>query len=143
MISMERTEYVIGHAKDEFGEPIWIGYRPTGPAWKPGPAVCVQIGIGPTGESFVRTPQEMLNFKPHTHDSSDGRMESAPSGQDSPIWFQCKCKQAGCEWFASLVIRMAAGENVPLEEIEALYVAQNGQAIPQGRWSRLFIMPNN
>jgi hypothetical protein len=37
-----------------------------------------------------------------------------------------------------MVKRMAAGEDVPLEEIQAAYLAHNGQPMPCGEWSKLF-----
>jgi len=53
-------------------------------------------------------------------------------------WFENRCKEANCEWFVPMVKRMAAGENVPLEEIQAAYLKHNGQPMPCGEWAKLF-----
>ena len=45
----------------------------------------------------------------------------------------------GASWFVPMVERMAAGEKVSLEEIEAAYREHNdGKEMPKGTWGELF-----
>ena len=69
-------------------------------------------------------PSRILEWAPSMffNKSVDGkRWESGPPG-----WFRRQCEAAGCLWFYGLVERMAAGEEIPIEEIQAAYRENNG-----------------
>lgn len=69
-------------------------------------------------------PKEMLEWASSIYydKSVNGKLwEPGPPG-----WFLRQCEAAGCLWFYGLVERMAAGEEIPIEEIKAAYRENNG-----------------
>jgi hypothetical protein len=80
----------------------------------------------------------MLEYRPYIYPVIDGRIVSGKLELAPPGWFERKCREADCEWFIQMAKRMAEGEHVPLEEIQAAYLAHNGKSMPCGKWSQLF-----
>lgn len=77
------------------------------------------MGRGRDAEGPCGSPETVLNFFPQ--DSHLGDFTSDEPGR----WFSLKCAEAGCIWFVPLVVRMATGEAVALDEIKAVYRANN------------------
>ncbi len=50
-----------------------------------------------------------------------------------PGWIELALTAANCSWLVPMLHRLAAKENVPLKEIQAAYIAQNGgRVMPSG-----------
>lgn len=92
---------------------------------EPSPMVAVVYGWMPgTRQGPCLEPDKMLEWAPSTfyEKSVNGKLwEPGPPG-----WFRRQCEAAGCLWFFGLVERMAAGEEVSIEEIKATYRENNG-----------------
>jgi hypothetical protein len=136
----EYLEYLVGQGSVDPNQTIWVGYRPRGER-NSEEAVCVSVGpICRDSETYVLPPAKMLERRPFIQVGSviNGRWQTSKSEQESPGWFGRKCHEANCEWFVPMVKRMAGGEHVPLEEIQAAYLAHNGKPMPCGDWIELF-----
>ena len=90
------------------------------------------VSVGPTS-----TPEEILEHRPHIlSKTSTGKTHYE---QEPPGWFERKCAEANCSWFVPLVKRMAAGEKVPLSEIQAEYRNHNAEKeLPCGLMGEVF-----
>jgi len=77
-----------------------------------------------------------LQRRPSTFDLVDSQIvENRPE----PGWFERLCREVGCAWFVPIAQRLAAGENVPLEEIQCTYsLHHHGAHMPQGDLTDLF-----
>lgn len=134
------NEHLVGQGRVANGDPVWIGYRTgerTSSGWPKG--ILAQVGVGPTALSLVVPASKMLTFK-NIHEEwviNDGKSKCIGL-VDEKDWFEHRCKEANCEWFVPMVKRMAAGEDVPLAEIQAAYLQHNGKPMPCGEWSKLF-----
>src|SRR5436189_6343861 len=114
---MHSSEYQSGYATTGSAESIWIGYRAEADGRH---AIYVQEGVGRAAEGSVRSPAEILAFRPVApHTTISGGEIRTAFEQEPPGWFERKCKEANSEWFVPFVQRMAGGESVPLEEIQA------------------------
>jgi hypothetical protein len=143
---MKDTQYQIGYnegvleARTGKIKPMWITYRPVETQAGVDKHISVYIGSGRFDWAKMASPQEILKFRPyHFFDKIvDGQSVADRMEQEPPGWFERKCREANCEWFVPMVKRMAAGEDVPLEEIQAAYLKHNGQPMPCGEWAKLF-----
>ena len=100
-----------------------------------------KLHFGRGGDCTTKPPGRILEHRPHIfHDAMvDGELKTMSIEQEPPGWFERKCAEAGCSWFVPFVRRMAAGEDVPLEEIQAAYREHNeGREMPSGTWGSLF-----
>ena len=83
----------------------------------------------------------MLECRPYIYHNVvlNGVLKTLKIEEEPPGWFLRRCAEAKCEWFVPFVERMAAGDEVPIEEIKAAYRIHNeGQDMPCGSWSTLF-----
>ena len=95
------------------------------------PHVFVETWQDGSAEGPTLPPNEMLNYHPYVRQRSNESSSSKVTyDQESPGWFERKCRQANCEWFVPFVKRMAIGEEMPLKEIQAAYLAHNGKPMP-------------
>lgn len=124
--------YEIGAGRDAEGLPIEVGYLPPGPDTSPDGLISVSIGEGPGSQGGAIPPKKMLEFRYGrlVWKEVDGKLRFQGEVKEAPGWFERFCRQANCEWFVPVVKRMAAGENVPLQEIQSTYLAHNGKPIP-------------
>lgn len=132
------VEYLIGKGANKHGIPVWVGYRVDG---KGDPEVAVCMHAGRHADGPVLPPEQMLEFAPRIYcvREVDGKKELWPTNEHEPSgWFGSKCAEANCSWFVPLVERMATGEEVALEEIEAAYREHSGgKEMPRGIWWQL------
>lgn len=137
---MFKNEYLVGKGQNLNGSPIFIGYRPKDGGLPDHPEmVAAQVGHGPANIGLAVSASSMLAFKncqPRWVEE-DGKRKFRGTIEEEN-WFVHRCKEANCEWFVPMVKRMAGGESVPLEEIQAVYLAHNGKPMPCGEWSKLF-----
>lgn len=100
------------------------------------PHVLVEMWQDGTSTGPTLTPKAMLDYRPYVpHKVGD----KTTFEQDSPGWFERKCVEANCSWFVPLAKRMAAGEKVPIEEIQTAYKSHNdGQEMPCGALGKSF-----
>lgn len=136
---MHHEEYVIGQGRDSYHEPLWVSYVPR--AGIQGVRICVQEGVGPHARSWMESPAEMFDARRLQWDvvEKNGIPTMTNPRLQRPGWFERKCAEAGCSWFVPFVRRMAAGEEIPLEEIQAAYREHNeGKEMPSGTWGSLF-----
>jgi hypothetical protein len=138
---MDPTEYLIGYGRTSDNTPMWIGYRTLPRGGNSDDEVAVGIGEGPGSEGFVLPPKRVLEFEygRTMWDLVNGKPQYRGYVKEPPGWFERKCREANCEWFVPMVKRMAAGERVPLEEIQAAYQVYNGKPMPCGSWTTLFV----
>jgi len=118
--------HIIAHFQAENGFPAWITYYPVPHLFRDDqPRITLFYGTNrcrPQGPCL--RPAEMLEWTPHIfHEKPIDGKRWEPG---SPDWFRHKCAEAGCSWFVSFVERMAAGEDIPIEEIKAAYREHNG-----------------
>ena len=130
---------MIGKGRTKNNVPVGIGYRPAGTGWSSETEIIAQFDDGPGSSGSTISPSRMLQFKHHEVKWIEENGQRKFGGLDiEENWFEHRCKEANCEWFVPMVKRMATGEDVPLEEIQAAYLAHNGQPMPCGEWSKLF-----
>ena len=105
------------------------------------PMVVVQDNRGPASENWEFSLPQAAGFTPKSvrYEPSEGGVRFREVIQEPSGWFERKCAEANCGWFAVLAKRIASGEPVRLEEIDAAYVAHNGKPIPCGRWDELYV----
>jgi hypothetical protein len=125
MILMKSKPYIIAKYTDEGGYPTWINYYP-GPN-SMGVETVISVNHG-SNRSYPQgpclEPEKMLEWAPSIfHDKPvNGKLwEPGPPG-----WFRRQCEAAGCLWFYGMVERMAAGQEVPIEEIKVAHRENNG-----------------
>jgi hypothetical protein len=130
-------EYLIGGSTVR---QMWIGYRPHGDGKGEEEAIAIQTERGPGAHGSVLSPKAMVSFRPHkfTYSVIDGVARIEKMEQEPPGWFDRLCQDLGCEWFVPMARRMAEGEHVALEEIQASYLAHNGKPMPCGTWGVIF-----
>lgn len=126
MTNEESHPYVIAYLDSGGRERFWINYYPVPNVFRsPSPMVSVFFGsIAGTRQGPCLEPDRMLEWAPSIfYDKSvNGKLwEPGPPG-----WFRRQCEAAGCLWFYGLVERMAAGEEVSIEEIKEAYRENNG-----------------
>jgi hypothetical protein len=82
----------------------------------------------------------MVGHRPYVSGDGavNGIIQTEKIEQEPPGWFNRLCQDLGCEWFVPMAQRMAEGEHVALEEIQASYLAHNGKPMPCGTWGVLF-----
>jgi hypothetical protein len=137
---MSDLEYLIGIAPRPYGNYLCIGYCP----WNSNertPLIAIRIGKGRNSESWCLSPSRILERRPHIfhYEVVEGVAKMVKIAEEPPGWFARRCAETKCEWFVPFVERMAAGEEVPLEEIQAAYRIHNeGQEMPSGSWNTLF-----
>ncbi len=98
------------------------------------PRILVELWQSGTSTGPTRSPRQVLEFRHHIHhvEVVNGVCRETFE-EEPPGWFERQCALAYCEWFVPLVRRMAAGEAVPLAEIQAAYRAHNdGKELPAG-----------
>lgn len=129
-------KHLVGHGDgDIYTEVhIWLSYFG---ANNTNPKISAMTGNGPVSKGPTLSPGKIREFRPHVfHDEIiDGQSKTTKIEQEPLGWFTRKCEEAGCAWFLPYVDRMAAGEDVPLEEIQFSYREHNeGREMPQGEW---------
>lgn len=96
----------------------------------------ISHGVSPHSDGSANTAEFWLSYRP-----SEWRLVGREyiESIESLGWFEKMCIKAKCDWFVPMVKRMAAGENVPLEEIHFAYRDHNdGKEMPCGAWGTLF-----
>jgi hypothetical protein len=119
--------------------PIWVGYKPAANDIDCPEAIVVAMDEGRHRDGKCLSAKGMLEFRWRSDiwiESPNGRRYGGEKVESD--WFKHKCKEANCEWFVPMVERMADGETVPIEEIQAAYIAHNGRPMPCGKWQELF-----
>lgn len=105
--------------------------------WENGcPAIGISDGWSPHDAGTVANPQFWLNFR-QSKWVLVGR--EYVEFTEPPGWFERKCAEANCEWFAPLVRRMAEGEPVSLRDVEDAYRNLHGkdEEMISGTWGTL------
>jgi hypothetical protein len=98
--------------------------------------IALADGWSPHDAGGVTTPANLLAGDNYFifHKNGDRRYERVAGG----AWFEHHCDLLDCPWFPPFVRRMAAGEVVPLREIQDGYRAHSdGQDMPTGTWRQL------
>lgn len=130
MTNEESHPYVIAFHDSGEGNRFWINYYPFPNVFRSAsPIVSVFFGsIAGTRQSPCFEPAEMLGFVMgrSVWKEVDGKMKHFGYEYEPPGWFRRQCEAADCLWFYGLVERMAAGEEIPIEEIKAAYRENNG-----------------
>jgi hypothetical protein len=120
---------------------MWISYLPDGTRWESGTFLDIQISQGRHATVVTLPPSKMLEFRLSIYgvEFVDGQRMIDVCGKEPAGWFERMCAEANCEWFVPLAKRMAAGEAVPLKEIQSAYRHHNGgKEMPCGDWGVLF-----
>lgn len=95
----------------------------------------------PEGSNFSDSKVPLIGFsEPSLRDAggaTDARTWLARNAETwsptRPGWFERVLREANCGWFVPILHRLAAGENVPAEEIKKLYSDHNdGKPIIEG-----------
>lgn len=104
------------------------------------PLILVEWGYRGNTEGPTLPPKEMLEFrKGHLINRVVEGIVKATWEEEPPGWFERKCAEAHCSWFVPMVRRMAAGQEVPLEEIRAAFRENNGgREMPCGEWAEIY-----
>lgn len=127
----------VGSGYDEHGQTVRVNYAPAHPFFHDGKErVSVIIGTGIHAEGPCLPAKEILRFQP-THavwKELGGERKFEEFIKEAPAWFERKCRESNCEWFVPIVRRMAAGEPVPLEELQSAYLAHNGKVMSSAKW---------
>jgi hypothetical protein len=124
---MKYFDYTVGYAFQN-GWPLWVAYRPEDP--QGGVRIIILIGEGPVAQSLVTTPIKVLEFiYGQTISKAVNGKVVITTVDEPPGWFERKCHEANCDWFVPMVKRMAAGEDIPLEEIKTAYQLNNNRSI--------------
>ena len=101
--------------------------------------LCVLAGRFPgTAIPYSFPPCKMLEFSPQIFRDElvHGKVKSVHCGEETPGWFERKCEGAGCTWFMPYARRLAAGEKVRLDEIQAASKKHHGREMPRAGWHR-------
>lgn len=135
-MSEDSFYYLLGHGTTSAGVPVYVALKDLELR---DPIILVQLERGPTSENWELPATEVLEFSPiavrfETVADTVGfvGMERAPVD-----WFKSKCKEANCEWFLPFVERIAKGEQIRLEEVEATHRMYNGKPLLRGKWNAL------
>ena len=110
---------------------MWIAYHPE----RQTVSICQEAVVGPGAHGATFSPEEIITYRPYTATTTvvNGMVRILKAEQEPPGWFQRICHKCHCEWFLPFVERMAAGEKIQIEEIQAAYFAYNGKAMQCGR----------
>src|SRR3954454_1868957 len=127
--------FLIGRGTDSAGIPVFVAM--TYPNHEP--RIFVQLNLGPPSEDWDFAVNEALQYTLRTtqHAQVDGVVRFVGIVSEPPGWFERKCAEANCQWFVPIVKRMAAGENVQLQEIEASYLTYNGSPLRHGQFHQI------
>lgn len=126
---MWRTDpYIIANYLTKERLPTWILFFPAEPEKDKKKVIAVGHGTNrnnPQGPCLE--PKKMLEFLmgKSIWKEVDGKMKFFGCEYEPPGWFYRQCEAAGCLWFYSMVERMAAGEEISIEEIQAAYRENN------------------
>ncbi len=97
--------------------------------------IAIADGWSPHDHGSVLSAGELLTRQWHRQTVVDGRVIFQP---EPPGWFERRCALLRCSWFYDLARRMAAGEDVAIEEVKQAYRAHNdGRILPTGMWYQL------
>lgn len=134
MTNSEKDPYLIGYHKPEKENYYWVLYEPV-PDYAPKEMISVFYGSNPSKpQGPCLEPERILKFVMGTSvwKNVDGKDKFLGWKEEPPGWFRRQCEAAGCLWFYRMVESMAAGEEVPIEEIKAAYRKHNGgKELPQ------------
>lgn len=136
MMSEDNFYYLLGHGTTSAGVPVYVALKD--PELRV-PIILVQLERGPTSENWELSATKMLGFSPvgAKFATVAGRVRFVGVERAPADWFKSKCKEANCEWFLPFVERIAKGEQIRLEEIEAAHRMYNGKPLPRGKWNAL------
>ena len=121
--------YVIANYINAASLPTWINYFPRRTNVEEVTYISVDHGMN---RSYPQGPclesKEMLEFVmgKSIWKEIEGTIRYMGNEYEPPGWFRRQCEAAGCLWFYGLVEHMAAGEEIPIEEIKIAYRENNG-----------------
>lgn len=136
---MEKIFHLVGNGQTPEGFNLKVFYRQSERGTEM-PRITVIWGEGRHAEETSLSARDILVFEygRASWKNVGGDSKFLKYVKDPPGWFERRCREAQCEWFVPMVKRMAAGEQVSIEEIQTEYFAHNKKPMPCGKWSELF-----
>jgi hypothetical protein len=131
-----KERHIVGYKKGDTYNQSIIGFSYSGK--NDTPEISLIKGQGRVAEGYVLSPKKALNHTPIPGiEASVDKIDLTFSEKDAAhlSWFEKKCVEANCTWFVDYVKRMAAGEDIPLEEIQSAYrTHNNGHEMKSTSW---------
>jgi hypothetical protein len=133
---IRKRRYITGYKKGDVYNQSIIGFSYS--TKNNTPEISLIKGQGREADGLVLAPEEALNYTPTPgFELPVDEIDQTFSGQEAArlSWFEKKCMEANCTWFVDYVKRMAAGENISLEEIQTAYrTHHNGLEMKSNSW---------
>lgn len=128
----ELTTYTLGmvpHNSVENRRFKWwlLTYHPPGSYGINEPRIGFYEGFWPHAEGSSCSPAFWLTYRESHYEKVGDRVVGILAAEG---WFERLCQEVCGPWFFPMVQRMAAGEAVPLREIQDAYAAHHGYEMP-------------